>query len=68
VVVAAVVVNDGDFVMEDVVFIVCDFLKLEIPSSPQKKNFFYILQEKIFLTLLQEKIFCATVRKDLFCQ
>jgi hypothetical protein len=47
-VVAAFVVDDDDFVMEDVVFIVCDFLKLETPSSPSKNIFFGILQEKKF--------------------
>ncbi len=65
---AAFVINSGDLVMEDVVFIVCGFLKLETPSSPPKKNFFDIMQEKIFLTPLQGKIFCASARKDLFCQ
>jgi hypothetical protein len=37
---AAFVINNGDFVMEDVVFIVCDFLKIETHSSPPKKIFF----------------------------
>jgi hypothetical protein len=36
--VAAFVVNNVDFFMEDVMFIVCDFLKLETLSSPQKKR------------------------------
>jgi hypothetical protein len=56
--VAAFVINDGDLVMEDVVFIVCDFLKLD--SHHHKK--------KIFLDILHEKIFSDTVaRKDLLC-
>jgi hypothetical protein len=38
--VAAFVVNDGDFIMEDIVFVCCDFFKLETPSSPPKKDLF----------------------------
>jgi hypothetical protein len=65
---AAFVVDDGDYVMEDVVFIVCDVLKLETPSSPPKKSFLRSCKKRFFLIPLQEKIYCATARKDLFCQ
>ncbi len=66
---ATFVINDGDFVMEDVVFIVCDFLKLETPSSqPPKISFLTFCKKRFFLTPLREKIFCATARKDHFCQ
>jgi hypothetical protein len=57
-VVAAFIINDVTLPWKMLCFF-CDFLKLETPSSTQKKIFFDVLQENIFSDTI--------ARKDLLC-